>query len=214
MLSDTQTGTTVEGLEIGGLEASEIGEALDVLSRGMRDNPIHFAAFSDDAEQRRKALHSLFAAAAEAMGWHEHMLVARRADGTIVGVCGMLPPGSCQLNPEQQARAMPTLLHLGPGTLERTGQWIGAWGQRDPNERHWHTGPLGVDAHLQGMGIGSALMRVFCARMDAAGETAYLETDKAINVRFYQRFGFKVVGEEEVLGVHTWFMLRRPRGRS
>ena len=45
------------------------------------------------------------------------------------------------------------------------------------------------------------MMQAFCARMDAAGEDAYLGTDKPINVRFYERFGFEVVGEEDVLGV-------------
>ena len=70
-------------------------------------------------------------------------------------------------------------------------------------------GPVAVDTHLQGTGIGSGLMRAFCGRMDAAGEVAYLETDKPINVRFYERFGFEVAGEEEVLGVPNWFMTRR-----
>jgi predicted N-acetyltransferase YhbS len=88
---------------------------------------------------------------------------------------------------------------------------MGAWKRHDPGERHWHLGPLAVDAHLQGEGVGSRMMRVFCAKMDAAGEDAYLETDKPINVRFYERFGFEVVGEEEVLGVPNWFMLRRAR---
>ena len=60
--------------------------------------------------------------------------------------------------------------------------------------------------------MGSLLMRVF-ARMDAAGEVAYLETDKPENVRFYERFGFEVVGEEEVPGMSNWFMLRRAEGR-
>ena len=87
--------------------------------------------------------------------------------------------------------------------------WLGAWGKRDPEERHCYFGPLAVDAHLQGMGIDSKLLRVFCARMDAAGEDAYLETDKAINVRLYERFGFEVVTEGEVLGIPNWFMLRR-----
>ncbi len=53
-------------------------------------------------------------------------------------------------------------------------------------------------------------MRVFCAKMDAAGETAYLETDKDINVRFYEKFGFEVVGEEDVISVPNWFMIRHP----
>jgi hypothetical protein len=46
---------------------------------------------------------------------------------------------------------------------------------------------------------------------DAAGGVAYLETDKAINVGFYERFGFAVIGEQEVLGVPNCFCAgRRP----
>jgi ribosomal protein S18 acetylase RimI-like enzyme len=63
------------------------------------------------------------------------------------------------------------------------------------------------------MGIGSKLMRVFCAQMDAAGEAAYLETDKSINVRFYERFGFEIVGEEQVIGVPNWYMARPAKGK-
>ena len=61
--------------------------------------------------------------------------------------------------------------------------------------------------------MGSLLMRVFCTRMDALGEDAYLETDKPEDVPFYERFGFEVVGEGEVLGVTNLFMLRRAEGR-
>ena len=51
--------------------------------------------------------------------------------------------------------------------------------------------------------------------MDAEeGEDAYLETDKEINVGFYERFGFEVVSKEEVLGTPNWFMLRRPEQRN
>jgi hypothetical protein len=55
-------------------------------------------------------------------------------------------------------------------------------------------------------------MEVFCARVDAAGEVAYLETDKLVNVRFYERFGFEVIGEQEVLRVPNWFMRRAAKG--
>ena len=53
-------------------------------------------------------------------------------------------------------------------------------------------------------------MREHC-RLDGAGEVGYLETDKPDNVRFYERFGYEVVGEQPVLGVPNWFM-RRPAG--
>ena len=196
-------------MEIGALDASEVGEALGVISRGMHDNPIHIAAFGEDPERRRRGLYRLFGAAFAVMGLHEHMLVARSEDGRIVGVMGIMPPGDCLPGPTQQLRMLPSLLRNGPRAAARTMSWLGAWGKRDPKERHWQLGPLAVDAHLQGRGVGSNLMRVFCARMDGAGEDAYLETDKPVNVRFYEHFGFEVVGEQDVLGVPNWFMTRR-----
>jgi hypothetical protein len=47
--------------------------------------------------------------------------------------------------------------------------------------------------------------------MDGRGATSYLETDKAINVRFYQKFGFQIVAQEQVLGTTNWFMKRPAR---
>ena len=204
----------LQGMEIGALHASETGGALGVISRSMRDNPIHVAAFGDDPERRTRRLHRLFEGAFAAMPMARHMLAARGDDGEILGVCGMFQPGDCQISPEQQPVIAPFVLENGPEAAERTMRWLGTWAQHDPEERHWHLGPVAVDAHLQGIGIGSRLMRVFCARMDAAGEDAYVEADKPINVRFYERFGFEVVGEEEVLGVTNWFMLRQPQGEG
>jgi ribosomal protein S18 acetylase RimI-like enzyme len=200
-------------LEIGAIGEAEIEEVLDVVSRGMRDNPQHVAAFGEDSETRRRRFRALMAAAFSASDF-SRALVARREDGVIVGVCGMLPPGDCRPDLRQGLRLLPALLSIGPRAAGRLVRWMGAWQRHDPKERHWHLGPLAVDAHLQGEGVGSRMMRVFCARMDAAGEDAYLETDKPINVRFYERFGFGVVGEEDVLGVPNWFMLRRADKRN
>ena len=203
----------LDRLEIGAMGEAEIEEVLDIVSRGMRDNPQHVAAFGEDPETRRRRFRALMAAAFSASDF-SHALVARREDGVIVGVCGMLPPGNCRPDLRQGLRLLPALLSIGPRAAGRLVRWMGAWQRHDPKERHWHLGPLAVDAHLQGEGVGSRMMRVFCARMDAAGEDAYLETDKPINVRFYERFGFEVVGEEDVLGVPNWFMLRRADKRN
>jgi ribosomal protein S18 acetylase RimI-like enzyme len=203
----------LDQLEIGSLDPAEIEEVLDVVSRGMRDNPQHVAAFGEHPETRRRLFRKLVAAAFSTRDL-SHTLVARREDGVIVGVCGMLPPGTCQPDLGQQLRFLPTLLSIGPRVAGRLVRWMGAWQRHDPEERHWHLGPLAVDAHLQGEGVGSRMMQAFCARMDAAHEDAYLETDKPANVRFYKRFGFEVVGEQEVLGVTNWFMLRRTGRRD
>jgi ribosomal protein S18 acetylase RimI-like enzyme len=202
----------LEELEIGALDISEIEEALGVVTRGMRDNPTHVAAFGEDPEVRARRILRLFGGAFAVLDLYKHMLAARSADGAIIGVVGMLPPGECRPTIAQQLRLLPRLLSTGPRAAGRSASWMGTWSKHDPKERHWHLGPLAVDAHLQGMGIGSKLMRVFCAKMDAAGEDAYLETDKLINVRFYERFGFEVVTEQDVIGVTNWFMFRRAQG--
>ncbi len=202
----------LDWMEIGAFDASEIEEVLDVLARGMRDNPLHVAAFGEDPERRRRRFRGLMAAAFSIRDF-SHTLVARREDGAIVGVCGMMPPGNCLPDFRQRLRLLPTLLSIGPRAVGRTMRWLDVWEKHDPEERHWHLGPLAVDAPLQGMGVGSRLMQVFSAQMDAAREDAYLETDKPENVRFYERFGYRVVCEQEVLGVTNYFMLRRPERR-
>ena len=198
----------LERLEIEALDPADIEEVIDVVARGMRDNPVNVAAFGEEPEVRRSRFRKLVAAMFSVSDL-SHTLVARQEDGAIVGVCGMLPPGDCRPNLGQQLRLVPTLLSMGPRAAGRLTRWMGAWQRRDPEERHWHLGPLAVDAHLQGAGIGSRMMHAFCARMDAAGDDAYLETDKPINVRFYERFGFEIIAEQEVIGVTNWFMLRR-----
>jgi ribosomal protein S18 acetylase RimI-like enzyme len=205
-----------EDLEIGTVGAAEMEEAVGVIVRAMRDNPNIVAAFGQDPGMRHRRLLRLFGAmaAVEVPGRDRDMLAARGPDGSILGVCGMMPPGRCQPGPGRQLRLLPTLVALGPRGAGRTMSWLGTWSKHDPHERHWHLGPVSVDAHLQGMGVGSMLMQVFCKRMDEAGEAAYLETDKEINVRFYEKFGFEVTGEDEVLGVRNWYMFRRERDQG
>jgi len=206
---DKEANMNLKGLEVSALDESEVEEALDVVARGMRDNPLHLAAYGEDPERRLRKVHRFVSAAFAVKDFSSHTLVARRGDGRIVGVCGMLPPGDCLPTLGEKLRMMPRLLSNGPRAIGRVMRWLGVWDKHHPKERHWHLGPVAVDAHLQGMGVGSELMRTFCERMDIAGEDAYLETDKELNVRFYERFGFEVISEEEVLGVPNWFMLRR-----
>jgi len=207
MRSVTEQREWLDGLEIGPLDPSGVEEVLDVLSRGMRDNPMHVVTFGHDPGIRQQRLRTLMSAAFDVRDL-SHTIVARDEEGAIVGVCGMMPPGGCRPDLRQQVLLLPTLFRIGPHSAVRVTRWLGAWGKRDPHKRHWHLGPLAVDAHLQGMGVGGRLMQVFCAQMDAARDDAYLETDKEVNVRFYERFGFRVIGEENVLGVNNYFMHR------
>lgn len=96
MLRQNETKGDPAGIELGPVDASEVDEVIGVLTRGMRDNPLHVAVFGADPDVRLQRLTRLFRPAMVAMGWERHMLAARGPEGEILGVCGMLPPGECR----------------------------------------------------------------------------------------------------------------------
>jgi ribosomal protein S18 acetylase RimI-like enzyme len=197
-------------VEVGALSVLEREAALGVLARGLRDNPIHVRVFEADPAVREHRLSTMFRTLFTVMSLHEQMLVARDIDGRILAVCVMTPPDTTPPTQFQQMHIMPRLTAMGAGAAFLATRWLTAWTDRDPGKPHWHLGPLAVDAGLQGMGIGSRLMQVVSARLDAAGDLAWLETDKPGNVRFYQKFGFEVAAETDALGLPNWLMIRPP----
>jgi GNAT superfamily N-acetyltransferase len=207
---DKEDETDLGAIEIGPLEGFDLRNAIDVLARGMRDNPNHVGAFGEDPALRVAMLGSFFETAHAIAKWQA--LVARDGRGTIVGVMAVARPGECRLSSLQTIRALSKSHADDPKAAACIAQWLEAWGERDPEERHWHFGPFAVEAHLQGRGIGSELLRVSCAQMDAGRENAYLETDMRENVTFCEQFGFEVIDEHTVLGATNWFMMRRPTG--
>jgi GNAT superfamily N-acetyltransferase len=80
--------------------------------------------------------------------------------------------------------------------------------------RYWHVHMMAVDPELQGKGIGGALLDAVLRRARGP-EPIVLTTHQAINVRFYQRAGFRVAHEEVVKpprgeGFPVWCMRREP----
>lgn len=190
---------------IGEVAPAEMSSAARVLARGMRDNPIHQAAMGKDPLARMRTLERFFGRLLPLM---QQTPICARRGGVIVGVLGLAPPGTCQPPIRHVARIAPAILRAGPARTVQTLRWIQEWKKRDPQERHWHLGPVVVEPELQGLGIGSRMMERFAERMDEAGEEAYLETDKAENVCFYERFGFEIIDEATVLHRPNWFMSR------
>ena len=131
-------------------------------------------------------------------------------DGDIVGAMRIVEWPDCQAPPLQSLKMMPSMLGAIDGLrpLMRVMKLLGAWKKHDPKEPHWHLEPLGVTPELQGKGIGSQMMKFYCQLIDSDGIAAYHETDRPENVPFYEKFGFKVVGQETIYGAPNWFLLR------
>lgn len=194
-------------LHVHTISGADLDRAAELLGRGMADNPVHLAAYGDD-EALSARRHGLLM---RTLLRHSPSMQIEGVDrgDELAAVAASAPPGACQ-------PASTALLHLlgraatfGPGTAARLLSWKTAWGRHDPSVPHVHLGPVSVDRHLRGQGLGSLLMLRHIGRLDATGAIGYLETDRPEAVGFYRRFGYVVVDEAEVLGVPCWFM-RRP----
>jgi len=195
-------------LRIDAVERDELDAAAALLGRGMADNPVHLAVYrGDDALRARH--HGAMVRTLLRSSPSTRIDGVREEDGTLVGVAAAAPPGHCRPGPTARLRLLATAAPMGPGTLARLLEWQQGWAAHDPESAHVHLGPVSVDRHLRGQGIGGMLLERHVARLDAVGAVGYLETDRPEAVGFYRRFGYVVVDEAEVLGVPCWFM-RRP----
>lgn len=197
-------------VKLGQLRRTDLSPAALILSRAMCDSPLKVRVFAiADAERRRQALETFFRPVLFGLHRRRGLLFGAYRKNELVGICGVARPGFCQPAILEKLRLLPAIV-LGnpPGVTLRVRNWARAWADRDYAGPHWHLGPVAIDPCVQGQGIGSALLTAFCAHMDAYQEVAYLETDRPANVHFYQKFGFAVIAEADVLGVPNWFMYR------
>jgi GNAT superfamily N-acetyltransferase len=190
------------------LDPRDIPTAALVAARGMRDNPAHIAALGNDPDKRVRVIEGLFR---RLFTFDHRPTVVAWSGDRLVGVADSAEPGHCQPTGRARLKLLPPMLAAGTA-VPRMARWVGAWAKRDPTRPHSHFGPFAVDLDLQGRGIGSQLLAQYCRTMDETATFSYLETDKAENVRLYERFGYVVVEKAQVLGIDNWFMTREPSG--
>ncbi len=74
---------------------------------------------------------------------------------------------------------------------------------------HWYLWTIAVEPTLQRTGHATALLKPVLARADRGRETCYLETQNALNVPIYERFGFRLQATETLAGGLTIHAMRR-----
>jgi ribosomal protein S18 acetylase RimI-like enzyme len=95
---------------------------------------------------------------------------------------------------------------------ERHAAFWGWIGEHEPPEPLLYLSHIGVVPERQGEGLGTALMRDGLAPGNHDDVPTWLETSRADNVVYYERFGFRTVVDEDAPdgGPHIWFMRRDP----
>jgi predicted N-acetyltransferase YhbS len=191
------------------LQPGDLSETTTVLSHAFLTQPNIIAIWQKQDESTRRDIETVFRIAKLDRPFAT-ALVAKQ-NGRIVGALNMTEWPHCHLSFRDNLRLTPLMIRRPVGLVLRSMQLQSAFGKHDPQKQHWHLGPVGVLPQLQGQAIGSRMLEKCCGILDGKKDAAYLETDRPQNVPFYERFGFAVVGEEEILGVLNWFMWRSPR---
>jgi GNAT superfamily N-acetyltransferase len=122
------------------------------------------------------------------------------ADGGLA-VAMWVPPGGNLIGPElASARYAAMVADLPPAAAERIQRTDEAVDRLLPSGAHWYLGVLACrpDAHRHGLGWQVAAPVLAAA--DRAGLPVALETSSPVNVGYYTRRGFAVLGEASLGG--------------
>jgi ribosomal protein S18 acetylase RimI-like enzyme len=107
-----------------------------------------------------------------------------------------VPPGGNLIGPElASARYSTIVAALSAGAAERIQRTDEAVDQLLPPGAHWYLGVLACHPDHRGNGLGWAVAAPVLAAADRAGLPVALETASPVNVGYYTRRGFAVIGE-------------------
>ena len=178
-----------------------------VLARAFRGDPVHRWILPGELDWAL-ASDAFFAMVMRDMLRHESVFTTEAREGAALWV-----PPYPKLPTLRERFAMAARWYAALGRRAAVvGRQLARVERAHPLEPHWYLAVLGTDPRHQRRGVGSALLAPILARCDAERVPAYLESSKPANVPFYERHGFRVVGELAIEhGPIIWRMLREVR---
>ena len=105
------------------------------------------------------------------------------------------------------------LNRVGTSSLKRFNDISELIDKYHPQEPHYYLHAIGVKNAFRGKGAGSGLLTHVLDIADNEQMPAYLENSNELNLSLYQKYGFKVIGKENLSneGPPIWFMYRSPK---
>jgi ribosomal protein S18 acetylase RimI-like enzyme len=186
----------------------------ETLARAFADDPV-IDYFVRADERRAAALRTWFSFAVKKIGLPDDE-IWMTPDAGAVALWLPPPQRTMKFTALEELKLVRTLLSV--VSMERVGRMQrlrAAFDSHHPKAPHWYLMFLAVDPDLQGLGLGSALLKAMLEQIDARGQAAYLEASSERNVPLYKRHGFEVKGEfrPEPDGPPIWSMWRDPQKR-
>ncbi len=111
-------------------------------------------------------------------------------DGNL-GAALWLPPG---VKPDEDAMATILDESVRRGVMTDVNAMFAEMVAYHPRNPHWYLPTIGIEPHLRGEGLGSALLTETLSRCDQEHMPASLESSNSGNTALYQRLGFEGLG--------------------
>jgi GNAT superfamily N-acetyltransferase len=190
-------------------------EAACVLGRAFQDDPMVVAVFRElPAHERVRRLIGAFTP--------ELIICIKKGlplyigdQDSIVAAAVIYPPGSYPLSASDQLRMISRVISV--DGFYGLGRWLkilSVFSLLHPKLPHYYLEYLGVEPSWTGMGLGSAILKFITEKADSEQTGIYLENANSRNNPLYQRFGFKITRQRDILGTRFWFMWRDPAEKA
>jgi len=190
------------------LQPQDIPEAAKVISYAMVRNPIKLALWDAQGEEQRRKTEQLVRTLD--LGRAHSLAFIARHEGKIVGALNMVQWPHCKSSLLNGIKQFYKVIPAVRGAILRHIRFYSTLERYHPHKPHWHLGPIGVLPEMQGHGIGTRFIETYTKFLDQQDQAAYLETAASHAIRNRQRYGFKVMQEVDILGVHYFLMWRSP----
>jgi ribosomal protein S18 acetylase RimI-like enzyme len=186
-------------------------QAVQVLGQAFMTDPVSMAVYHNlSADRMLQALVNDFQAEFRLSERRGCPILAQEGD-QVLGAAMIYPPGGYPLPVLDQWRLLiSSVIKNGLYDVRAWIRWLDEVERFHPTEPHYYLAYIGVHPGFQGQGVGSAMLKHLMGMADAALVGCYLENANPRNLPFYQRSGFQVSKELEIIGLKTWLMWRPP----
>lgn len=186
-------------------------EVVDTLCDAFRDYPVMRYVLKDAGDDYLAHLPHLigyFTASRFTRGWP---VLGVEREGRLIAAANLNPPQKAPAPPELVQRREEMCRVLGDQAIRRFQAFADACEPLEPAEPHYYLGMIGVRREAQGLGCARLLLDEIhrVSASDPASNGVALSTETEENLPFYEKFGYRILGDAHVDELRTWTLFRR-----
>jgi GNAT superfamily N-acetyltransferase len=186
---------------------------IDALAAAFHDYPVMRFVLSDAGDEYDQRLSYLIGFYCDKRLIHGWPVLGIRHGPELVAVALVTAPGGVSESPEFRRTHLELARAIGRDAYDRMARYERESSGQEPKEPHYFLGMLGVAPGHQGSGYGRILLEHIQVMSEehSISTGVSLSTEDSSNVAYYQRAGYRVLGEADVDEIHTWCLFRPNR---